>query len=113
MSTPHFITLTAHTVSMRVNASKIYAYRKANHGSSVVIDGQEVEVTETPEQIDALLGVAGSDIVTAVMQAMDASGIAIEDKGEDYCAGFDNAHAIFYQRVKAAIAKATGAEGGR
>ena len=115
-SKPHFITLTTPLGhKRRFNAAMIVTYAPCRSGTEITsIDPTPPDtdpswtVAETPEQIDALLGVTGGDIAAAVMEAMDASSIAIEDKGDDYCAGFDDAHAIFYQRVEAAIAKARG-----
>ena len=121
MSTPKFIVLhPLNGIAVRVKRNAISSYRPVVDeergvsqagAASVMLNGAAIIVTETPEQIDALLGVTQPvDIAAAVMKAMDASDERIEDRTDDYCAGFDDAHAIFYQRVRAALSAATGQE---
>ncbi|AIB11808.1 hypothetical protein ABAZ39_07315 [Azospirillum argentinense] len=105
-----FITLTGtNGKPLRVRAERIDAFERLINETAVYMGSETYKVTETPEQIDALLGVTQPvDIAAAVMKAMDASGERVDDKGEEYCAGFDDAHALFYQRVSGAIEAATG-----
>ena len=60
MSKPNFITLTgANGKPLRVRAERIDAFERLIGVTAVYIGSETYKVTETPEQIDTMLGVTG------------------------------------------------------
>lgn len=88
MTKPHFITLTGMNGSpIRVAAAHVIHYGTGINGgkpntyvdtTSANIDGSDLWVTETPEQIDALLGVTADRVLAAVPKMIAAMEMARE-----------------------------------
>lgn len=109
MTAPKFITLTNATTGRREVVTTDHIVRRWPEGSGTIIaypDSLIVLYAETPEQIDALLGVTDQG-VNPVLKKVDAYFRRMDRDGE--CDG-DFAEEV-KEAVYAAIASATGTEG--
>lgn len=77
MSTPKFITLTEDGLKTRVNAEHISRYRPSSGGAKVEASGIVTWYAETPEQIDAMLGV--TERAEAIAAALEAEAARMDD----------------------------------
>ncbi|OYD82528.1 hypothetical protein [Azospirillum brasilense] len=76
MTKPQFINLTgANGKPLRVRAERIDAFERLISETAVYIGSETYKVTETPEQIDALLGVTAEPVRDAAPELLDVLGM--------------------------------------
>lgn len=114
MTAPKFITLTGglNPKPLRIRADRIDAFERLDRVTAVYVGSETYKVTETPEQIDALLGVTAIDL-KPLERLLRSLGFAEWATPEGAQACLEEALKLHGEAKKtfAALASATGTEG--